>query len=177
MEERVPKGQELLFGKRRDYFYLIEQGFVKYTYAGETGKNFSFFTPAGSFPFLPMYEEDIPTKSKLEALTDVTWWRIDFSFLKQTLLLEDPRNYILLHFAARTRRELYAIAVKDRLNSKERIYFSIISLINMGFRIETNTVELPIFLTYESLAELSNTSKGYASKVLLELRQEKNSYF
>ncbi|EUJ25217.1 hypothetical protein PCORN_18224 [Listeria cornellensis FSL F6-0969] len=120
-----------------------------------------------------MYNEDIPTQSRLEALTDVIWWRIDFSFLKQTLLLEDPRNYILLHYMARTRRELYALAVINRLNSKERIYFSLLSLIDLGFHKDTNVVELPEFLTYERLAELSNTSKGYTSKVLLHLREEK----
>lgn len=173
IEERFPMGQELLFDKRREYIYLIESGYVKYTYEGETQKKFSFFVQSGDLPFLPLFSEEIPTKSRLEALTDVTWWRIDFSFFKQMLLLEDPRNYILLSCLARTRRELYAIAVRDRLNSKERVYFSLLSLIDLGFRKDTNMVELPIFLTYERLAELSNTSKGYTSKVLLNLREEK----
>ncbi|MBC6308680.1 Crp/Fnr family transcriptional regulator [Listeria sp. FSL L7-1582] len=173
IQERFPMGQELMFGKRREHFYLIESGYVKYTYEGQTGKTFSFFVRSGSFPFLPLYEEDIPTKSRLEALTDVVWWKIDFAFFKQTLLLEDPRNYILLSYTARTRKELYGLAVKDRLNSKERIYFSLLSLIDLGFHKDTNVVELPIFLTYERLAELSNTSKGYTSKVLLGLREDK----
>lgn len=173
IEERFPMGQELLFDKRRDHIYLIASGYVKYTYEGETEKKFSFFVQSGDLPFLPLFNEDVPTKSRLEALTDVRWWRIDFAFFKQMLLLEDPRNYILLHYVARTRRELYALAIKDRLNSKERIYFSLLSLIDLGFHKDVNVVELPVFLTYEQLAELSNTSKGYTSKVLLGLREEK----
>ncbi|MBC1473839.1 Crp/Fnr family transcriptional regulator [Listeria grandensis] len=171
IEERISQGTELFFDKRRDYFYLVQSGYVQYRYEGSSGQNFHFLVRPGNFPFLPIYQEDIPHNSRIEALTDVIWWRIDFAFLKKMLQLEDPRNYILMSFMARTRRELYAIAVQDRLSSKKRIYFSLISLIDLGFRKDSNTVELPIFLTYDRLAELSNTSKGYTSKALLELRE------
>ncbi|MBC1984941.1 Crp/Fnr family transcriptional regulator [Listeria booriae] len=173
IEEMVSKGTELIYNRDREYFYLIEQGYVKYEYDGQLGQRFHFLFGPGSFPFLPIYEDDVPNISKVEILADVRWWRVEFSFFKKVMRVEDPRNYILLAYMARTRRELYAITIQDRLNSQDRIYFSLLSLIDLGFRQKNNSVELPIFLTYKRLAEFSNTSKGYTSKVLSELRAKK----
>lgn len=108
----------------------------------------------------------------LIALTDVVWWKIEFHFFKEMMELEDPRNYIMLHQLAETRRRLYVIAVQEKLSSRESIYFSLNTMIDYGLRVSEKAVELPKFLTYQILADNSNTSKSYTSKVLSNLREK-----
>ncbi|STY46331.1 Uncharacterised protein [Listeria booriae] len=83
IEEMVSKGTELIYNRDREYFYLIEQGYVKYEYDGQLGRRFHFLFGPGSFPFLPIYEDDVPNISKIEMLADVRWWRVEFSFLRR----------------------------------------------------------------------------------------------
>lgn len=85
--------------------------------------------------------------------------------------LEDPRNYVMLHQLAETRRKLYFIAIQERLSARDSIYLSLNTMLDFGIRLSTNTMELPRFLTYQELANHANTSKSYASKVLIELRE------
>lgn len=85
---------------------------------------------------------------------------------------EDPQNYLMLHQLAETRKRFYIIAYQEKLTSRESIYYSLNTLIELGLRISEKVVELPGFLTYQILADHANTSKSYTSKVLGYLRQE-----
>ncbi|MBC2156710.1 Crp/Fnr family transcriptional regulator [Listeria innocua] len=172
IQERLPKETVITSDKRRKYIYIIEDGFMKLVFEGTNKHNFSYILQKGAFPHLPVYTEDIPKHMMLIALTGVVWWKIEFQFFKEMMELEDPRNYIMLHQLAETRRRLYIIAVQEKLSSRESIYFSLNTMIDYGLRVSEKAVELPKFLTYQILADNSNTSKSYTSKVLSNLREK-----
>ncbi|EAH0339178.1 Crp/Fnr family transcriptional regulator, partial [Listeria monocytogenes] len=135
-------------------------------------RDFSYILSKGAFPFLPVYIEDIPEHTMMVALTDIVWWKIDIGFFKSMMEIEDPRNYLMLHQLAETRRRFYTIAYQEKLTSRDSIYYSLSTLIEFGLRISEKVVELPEFLTYQILADHANTSKSYTSKVLGHLRED-----
>ncbi|AHI56650.1 Crp/Fnr family transcriptional regulator [Listeria ivanovii] len=171
IQERIEKSDFVIQDKKRKYVYIIVEGFMKLVFEGIHKQNFIFFMKPGSLPFLPVYSEDVPGNTRVVALTEVVWWRVDFHFFKQMMELEDPRNYVMLHQLAETRRKLYFIAIQERLSARDSIYLSLNTMLDFGIRLSTNTMELPRFLTYQELANHANTSKSYASKVLIELRE------
>ncbi|MBC1506916.1 Crp/Fnr family transcriptional regulator [Listeria sp. FSL L7-1509] len=172
IQERLKEGTTITSDNRRKYIYIIVDGFMKFIFEGIDKQNFVFILQHGSFPHLPVYSEDIPKHTKIVALTDVIWWRIDFQFFKKMMELEDPRNYLMLHQLAETRRKLYIIAIQEKLSARDSIYFSLNTMMDFGLQISANVMELPEFLTYQELASHANTSKSYTSKVLMELREE-----
>lgn len=172
IQERLEINTVIKADRERKYVYVIVEGFMKFIFEGIHKQEFIFIIERGSFPVLPIYSEDIPIYSKIIALTDVVWWRIDFQFFKKMMAIEDTRNYVMLHQLAETRRKLYFIAIKEKLSARDSIYFSLNEMMNFGIRISANTMELPKFLTYQELVNFANTSKSYTSKVLAELREE-----
>lgn len=172
IQERIEANDVITTGNERKYVYMIVEGYMKFVFEGVYKQELIFIMEQGSLPVLPVYSEDIPLYSKIVALTDVVWWRIDFQFFKKMMALEDPKNYVMLHQLADTRRKLYFIAIKGKLSARESIYFSLNEMLNFGIRLSANTMELPKFLTYQELASYANTSKSYTSKVLIELREK-----
>lgn len=169
IQERLPQKTIISSTKQRKHIYIIEEGFMKLTFEP---RDFSYILSKGAFPYLPVYTEDIPQHMMMVALTDVVWWKIDIGFFKNMMEFEDPRNYLMLHQLAETRRRFYTIAYQEKLTSRESIYYSLNTLIEFGLRISEKVVELPEFLTYQILADHANTSKSYTSKVLGHLREE-----
>ncbi|EAD3238886.1 Crp/Fnr family transcriptional regulator [Listeria monocytogenes] len=172
IQERLPQKTIITTNKQRKYIYIIEEGFMKLIFDENKLRDFSYILSKGALPFLPIYTEDIPQHIKMVALTDIVWWKIDIGFFKSTMEFEDPQNYLMLHQLAETRRRFYIIAYQEKLTSRESIYYSLNTLIELGLRISEKVVELPGFLTYQILADHANTSKSYTSKVLGYLRQE-----
>ncbi|AIS60534.1 helix-turn-helix domain-containing protein [Listeria ivanovii] len=172
IQERLTSNTTITTGTRRKYIYIIEEGFAKFVFEGLHKQNFVFIMNQGSLVYLPVYSEDIPKHTMVVALTDIIWWRIEFEFFKEMLALEDPRNYIMLHHLADTRRKLYFIAIQEILSARDSIYFSLNTMMQFGLRISANVMELPKFLTYQILSDHANTSKSYTSKVLTELREK-----
>lgn len=172
IQERLPQKTIITSNKQRKYVYIIEEGFMKLLFDDNQPHDFSYILSKGAFPFLPVYTEDIPPHTMMVALTNIVWWKIDFAFFKAMMEVEDPRNYLMLHQLAETRRRFYTIAYQEKLTSRESIYYSLSTLIEFGLRISEKVVELPGFLTYQILADHANTSKSYTSKVLGHLRKE-----
>lgn len=172
IQERVLHKTIFTADKKRKYIYIIEEGYMKLVFEGTNQYNFSYILQKGAFPYLPVYTEDIPKHMMLIALTDVVWWKIEFQFFRKMMQLEDPRNYLMLHHLAETRRRLYLIAVQEKLSSRDSIYFSLNTMLDYGLRVSEKAVELPEFLTYQFLADHSNSSKSYTSKVLSHLREK-----
>ncbi|MBC1998070.1 Crp/Fnr family transcriptional regulator [Listeria marthii] len=169
-QERLPAKTILTVNKQENYVYIIEEGFMKLIYAENYQHAFSYIVSKGTFLHLPIYSADILPFREMTSLTDILWWKIDFLYFKSTLELEDPKNYLMLHQLAETSKRLYQLAFQQKLTSRERIFYSLNTMIDFGLRISEKIVELPPFLTYQILADHANTSKSYASKVLGELR-------
>ncbi|EJZ2752034.1 Crp/Fnr family transcriptional regulator [Listeria monocytogenes] len=172
IQERLPQKTIITSNKQRKHIYIIEEGFMKLIFDDNKPRDFSYILSKGAFPFLPVYTEDIPEHTMMVALTDIVWWKIDISFFKGMMETEDPRNYLMLHQLAETRRRFYTIAYQEKLTSRESIYYSLSTMIEFGLRISEKIVELPEFLTYQILVDHANTSKSYTSKVLGHLREE-----
>ncbi|MBC2159696.1 Crp/Fnr family transcriptional regulator [Listeria booriae] len=172
IEERLAKGEIVTTSRQPKYFYLIEYGHLKYKYTGLLGIDFSYIVQPGDFPLLPITEEDSPLASEFTALTKVTWWKIDFSFFRKLIMQEENGDLILLQHLLNNRTKLFYNVIRDRMDGKGSIYFTLDKLLDMGFRKGVNEVELPEFLTYDLLAELSHTSRAFAAQVLADLRRQ-----
>ncbi|MBA3927681.1 Crp/Fnr family transcriptional regulator [Listeria rustica] len=171
-QHRVKKGTKVVLDKNRKDCYLLEAGFVKYNYIGQSGPGLFFVIPQGRFVSLPFFKDQFIVHGELTALNDLIWWKIDVEYLRKLLLLEDPRNFIVLDYAIQLGYYLYIMTKKYYLSAEHRIYFSLQRCSEVGIRIAENQIELPSFLTYDLLAEFSGTSKGYTSTVLGELRDK-----
>ncbi|MBC2172944.1 Crp/Fnr family transcriptional regulator [Listeria booriae] len=172
IEERLAKGEIVTTARQPKYFYLIEYGYLKYKYTGLLGIDFSYIVQPGDFPLLPITEEDTPIASEFTALTKVTWWKIDFSFFRKLIMQEENGDLILLQHLLNNRTKLFYNVIRDRMDGKGSLYFTLDKLLDMGFRKGVNEVELPEFLTYDLLAELSHTSRAFAAQVLADLRSK-----
>lgn len=172
IEERLAKGEIVTTARHPKYFYLIEYGHLKYKYTGLLGIAFSYIVQPGDFPLLPITEEDTPIASEFTALTKVTWWKIDFAFFRKLIMQEENGDLILLQHLLNNRTKLFYNVIRDRMDAKGSIYFTLDKLLDMGFRKSANEVELPEFLTYDLLAELAYTSRAFAAQVLADLRSQ-----
>ncbi|MBC1502758.1 Crp/Fnr family transcriptional regulator [Listeria booriae] len=168
----MAKGEIVTTARQPKYFYLIEYGHLKYKYTGLLGIDFSYIVQPGDFPLLPITEEDTPIASEFIALTKVTWWKIDFAFFRKLIMQEENGDLILLQHLQNNRTKLFYNVIRDRMDGKGSIYFTLDKLLDMGFRKGVNEVELPEFLTYDLLAELSHTSRAFAAQVLADLRSK-----
>ncbi|WP_077912537.1 Crp/Fnr family transcriptional regulator [Paenilisteria weihenstephanensis] len=154
------------------YSYLVESGYIKYNYTSDGyTKNFHILSPGRLFN-LPILLEEIPKKYTVTALTDVLWWQIDFDYIRKILITEDPKHYIMLNHLLESRYDLFLLTRRHSLSSEDSIYFSLLRCVKAGIRTKPNEAQLPAFLNYEMLAELSYTSKTYTSDVLKRLREE-----
>ncbi|MBC1501978.1 Crp/Fnr family transcriptional regulator [Listeria weihenstephanensis] len=171
-QHRVPKGNVLTIAEDKQFCYLVESGYLQYSYVGEFATGYFFFIKPGRFASLPFLKDQLPAMAKLLAVTDVVWWKIDFEFLRKMLLLEDPKNFVILNHALEAAFNFYMMTKKYLSTSEERIYFCLVRLVDVGINIRENQVELPLFLTYDRLAYLSNASKGYTANILTKLRED-----
>ncbi|EAF9292156.1 Crp/Fnr family transcriptional regulator [Listeria monocytogenes] len=174
-QQRITKGSTFLFDENMNTCYLLESGYVKNNYIsealGSNGPQIAYITSSGNLINLPLLIEERPKKYEIVALTDVIWWKIDFDYIRKILLTEDPKNFIIFHFALETRNQLFTLLKKYSLSKKNSIYYSLLSLVTYGIQIKENQVELPLFITYDILADLSFASKTYTSEVLKDLRK------
>lgn len=171
-QERIKKGTMVeLHHSYNDYFYLVTSGYMKYNNDLNVTNQFQFLISPGDIPLLNPYNEASTNKPACIALTDVVWWKIDFNFFKKVMLVEDPKNLLLIHHMEITRNKLYASYLKSLLSSKQRVLLSILMILDTGFHKGNNMIELPSFLNYAILAEFSSTSKTYTSDILSDLRQ------
>ncbi|MBA3925430.1 Crp/Fnr family transcriptional regulator [Listeria rustica] len=172
-QHRVAKGHVLkLTGDDRQFCYLLENGYLQYNYTGPFAKGYFFFIKPGKFVSLPLFKNQVHAEADVVAVTDVIWWKIDFEFLRKMLLIEDPKNYIVLNYTLEITYNFYMMTKKYLSSSEDRIYFCLARLIDNGIQIKENQVELPLFLTYDRLASISNVSKGYTANILTDLREE-----
>lgn len=171
-QRRIKKGSKFILDEDRKDCYLLESGFVKYNYIGQSGPGYFFVIPPGQLISLPLVKDQFKVHGELTAVTDLIWWKIDVEFIRKMLLLEDPRNFIILNYTIQLAQRFYIMTRKYQLSAENRVYFALLRCSEAGIQIAENQIELPLFLTYDILAEFSATSKGYASTVLGELREK-----
>ncbi|WP_430533893.1 Crp/Fnr family transcriptional regulator [Listeria rocourtiae] len=153
---------------------MIEKGdFSVYYESRLTGKILiSFFRHNDMFNF-PLLKERMNPVLEVVALKDAQVWVIDFNFMKSSVKLEDPRNYLQLNFLATTQTQLGNALIRKSLDSKKRILHALVELTeHMALYNQDKVYELPNFMTYELLAEIAGTSRGYTSRILRELRDD-----
>ncbi|MBA3926272.1 Crp/Fnr family transcriptional regulator [Listeria rustica] len=177
-QERLKKGSVVEFDTSfRGDIYIIESGFIKLNIDRDYVNAFQFILSRSDIPLLRTFTEDSPHQFVCSALTNVIWWKIDYDFYKKIMLIEDPKNMLLIHQLEKKQKELNTNYIKGVLNSRKRILFTISQLMEYGIYPSNNRLELPKFLTYSLLAELSNTSRSYAADILQDLRKRDIFYF
>lgn len=170
-QEKIMKGDIVeLADAYNVYFYIIQSGCMKYNHDLDSTNESQFLISAGDMPLLRPYAQELHHRPVCTALIDTIWWKIDFPFFKKCLLVEDPKNIILVHQLEQTRKKLFGNYLKNLLSSRQRVLFSLAALIDGKVPREPNVIELPDYLNYNILAELSATSKNYTSDILSDLR-------
>ncbi|MBC1316544.1 Crp/Fnr family transcriptional regulator [Listeria booriae] len=172
IEERLKKGDTLTLDTKNEFFYMLESGYLKETYTDILNIQFHLIVKPPHFPIFATTEEEMPESVSLTALTDVRWWKIDFQFFKKVLYAEDPRSYVVLHNLLFVKTRLYELVVKDRMEAADRIYYTLLQLLDISLMAGKNQAEFPRFLDYTLLAELASTSRSYTVTLLGELREK-----
>ncbi|MBC1793506.1 Crp/Fnr family transcriptional regulator [Listeria booriae] len=172
IEERLKKGDTLTLDTKNEFFYMLESGYLKETYTDILNIQFHLIVKPPHFPIFATTEEEMPESVSLTALTDVRWWKIDFQFFKKVLYAEDPRSYVVLHNLLFVKSRLYELVVKDRMEAADRIYYTLLQLLDISLVAGKNRAEFPRFLDYTLLAELASTSRSYTVMLLGELRDK-----
>ncbi|MBC1800284.1 Crp/Fnr family transcriptional regulator [Listeria booriae] len=172
IEERLKKGDTLTLDTKNEFFYMLESGYLKETYTDILNIQFHLIVKPPHFPIFATTEEEMPESVSLTALTDVRWWKIDFQFFKKVLYSEDPRSYVVLHNLLFVKSRLYELVVKDRMEAADRIYYTLLQLLDISLVAGKNRAEFPRFLDYTLLAELASTSRSYTVMLLGELRDK-----
>ncbi|MBC1233577.1 Crp/Fnr family transcriptional regulator [Listeria booriae] len=172
IEERLKKGDTLTLDTKNEFFYMLESGYLKETYTDILNIQFHLIVKPPHFPIFATTEEEMPESISLTALTDVRWWKIDFQFFKKVLYSEDPRSYVVLHNLLFVKTRLYELVVKDRMEAADRIYYTLLQLLDISLVAGKNRAEFPHFLDYTLLAELASTSRSYTVTLLGELRDK-----
>lgn len=172
VEEHLKKGDTLTLDSKNEFFYMLESGYFKETYTDILNIQFHLIVKPPHFPIFATTEEEMPKSVSLTALTDVRWWKIDFQFFKKVLYAEDPRSYVVLHNLLFVKSRLYELVVKDRMEASNRIYYTLLQLLDISLVAGKNRAEFPRFLDYTLLAELASTSRSYTVMLLGELREK-----
>ncbi|MBC1358232.1 Crp/Fnr family transcriptional regulator [Listeria booriae] len=172
VEERFKKGDTITLDSKNEFFYMLESGYLKETYTDILNIQFHLLVKPPHFPIFATTEDEMPQSVSLTALTDVRWWKIDFHFFKKVLYAEDPRSYVVLHNLLFVKSRLYELVVKDRMEAADRIYYTLLQLLDISFATAKNRAEFPRFLDYTLLAELASTSRSYTVTLLGELREK-----
>ncbi|MBA3927920.1 Crp/Fnr family transcriptional regulator [Listeria rustica] len=172
-QRTLKKGETIqLTPLTRGSFYMVEKGsFSVYYESRLTGRMLiSFFQHDDIFNF-PLLKERMHPILDFIALTDAQVWVVDFNFMLSTVKLEDPRNYLQLNFLSTVQIHLGNALIRKSLDSKKRILHALVELSEkMALLSPNQAYELPTFMTYELLAEIAGTSRGYTSRILKELR-------
>ncbi|MBC1501310.1 Crp/Fnr family transcriptional regulator [Listeria weihenstephanensis] len=172
-QHRIAKGHVLhLTGDDRKTCYLVESGYLQYTYKGDFANGYFYFVRPGKFIALPLFKDQVHATADVVARTEVIWWKIDFEFLRQILLLEDPKNYVILNYTLEIAYHFFMMSQKYLSTAQNKIYFCLIRISESSLQFKENQVELPLFITYDQLATISNVSKGYTANIVTELRNE-----
>lgn len=172
-QRKLKKGESIrLTPTTRGSFYMIEKGdFSVYYESRLTGKTLIFFFQPNDVFNFPLLKERMHPVLEVVALKEAQVWIIDFNFMMSTVKLEDPRNYLQLNFLATTQTQLGNALIRKSLDSKKRILHALVELTeHMALYNLDKVYELPNFMTYELLAEMAGTSRGYTSRILRELR-------
>ncbi|MBC2160164.1 Crp/Fnr family transcriptional regulator [Listeria booriae] len=169
-EQRIKKGEVFTHKNISDYLFRIESGVVEFGYLKDREFIFQFFLRAGDILALPEYAEDLPAEGCYVAVNEVTGWVIDMAFVQEVLLEKDPKNQIMMTHFLQTRRKFFRASIRANLEPKQRVYFCLMTLIEMGFRNSKNSVELPGFVTHDVLATMANVSKSLVLSVVRFLR-------
>ncbi|KGL40934.1 hypothetical protein BMT55_13550 [Listeria newyorkensis] len=172
-QRKLNKGEVIrLTPTTRGSFYMIEKGdFSVYYESRLTGKTLIFFFQRNDMFNFPLLKERMHPVLEAVALKEAQVWIIDFNFMMSTVKLEDPRNYLQLNFLATTQMQLGNALIRKSLDSKKRILHALVELTeHMALYNSDKVHELPSFMTYELLAEMAGTSRGYTSRILRELR-------
>ncbi|MBC1937696.1 Crp/Fnr family transcriptional regulator [Listeria grandensis] len=168
IQEKLNQGPLNHFSVVNNIFYLIESGFVIGSRNMGFGEQLPILLQSGDFPYLPSYIEETPQSMECEALTEVTWWRIDTSFFQKIIA-----NDLLTTRLAKSERNIQEHALMDRMHPEQRIYFSLHIMMQLGSEVKANVLKLPVFVDVEKLAAYAVTSIDYTGDILQAL-QEKN---
>lgn len=169
-QHKMVKGFKYSINQNKNNSYLLESGFLSCSFNESFKDGLFFIVKPGKFASISVIQENTPYTANFKALTEVIYWEIDNQFLRKMLLMEDPRNYILLNYLVETRRRMYILARKNFFSSEKRIYFALQRCAEVGIHFQENQIQLPMFITYELLSQLASTSKSYTSRVLYDLR-------
>ncbi|MBA3925699.1 Crp/Fnr family transcriptional regulator [Listeria rustica] len=172
-ERRIKQGEAITQNNMGTNLLAIEEGIIKLGYRKNEDKVvFQYFLHPGDFCILPEYVGDVPADLIYEPVTDVLGWEIDSLFFQMVLSEKDPQNSILIQHFLGTRRRFFRASIRANLTAKQRIYFNLQLLMDMGFHVNSNCIELPDFINYVVLADMSNVSKSLVASVLQILKTE-----
>lgn len=173
-QRTLKKGDSIqLTPHTRGSFYMIEKGnFSVYYESRLTGRTLIFFFQHNDIVNFPLLKEKMHPVLDFIALDEAQVWVIDFNFMLSAVKLEDPRNYLQLNFLSTVQTHLGNALIRKSLDSKKRILHALVELTEQMALFNADQVyELPNFMTYELLAEIAGTSRGYTSRILRELRE------
>ncbi|MBC1285480.1 Crp/Fnr family transcriptional regulator [Listeria booriae] len=170
---KLKKGEKIYLDAHRDHCYLIQSGFIQVSNVIDDKPNFLYISQHGDFPVLPVVSKYIPKEVRLEVLADALVWVIDFQFLKNCLLLEDPKNFVLISQMENVIIDIARVNTLAQISAQQRIQYLLEYLVEnfgivdgQGYRI------LPPFLTYNKLSEFSNLSKSHTIKIVEKLKED-----
>ncbi|WP_430536626.1 hypothetical protein [Listeria rocourtiae] len=151
--------------------YFIESGFIQCLRDIGTDEPLHIIMQPGDFPYLPFNSEDYPEITACEALTDIILWKIDISFFKKMMHLENLDETIFAIHSDKSSKNIEEHFLMDRLHPEERIYFSLLIMMRLGSLGTADTAQLPAFVTYEKIAEYSLTSVDFTAEILNNLQK------
>ncbi len=165
------EGRQIEFDIYTPKLYFIQEGYTKLAIQYGGVPVFIFLSKRGEFPFLRVRKEVMTdTKFTLQALSKCILWEIDREFFYKVIQIEDPRNIILMNYQNRVARTSILQIIMNSLSAHQRIYYMLRFLgEKFGIQQENGEIELPGFLTYEKLGELTAASNSSVSGVLTEL--------
>ncbi|KGL45584.1 hypothetical protein BMT55_12815 [Listeria newyorkensis] len=167
------QGQSIQTKSIGNFAYLVQEGYTELTKEFKGEQVFLVLAKRGEFPIL-IGRTDWQTDSfHIIALTDCILWEIEFDYLKQILLDEDPRNFILLNYVMKVGINSYFQLSMSKLSSQERVYYMLRFIGDkLGVKNRDNEIEMPPFLTYEKLGEFASVSLSHVSNLMKELQQK-----
>lgn len=170
VQEELKKGTTIPASHLSDNLYLIESGFLSCLRDIGTDEPLHIILQAGDFPYLPSDDEEPPEITACEALTDVTWWKINTSFFKKMTHQKDSDNAIFTKHSDKSRKNIEDHFLLDRMHPEERIYFTLLTLMHLGSPVESNVIQLPAFVDHQKIAEYAFTPLDYTSDILNQLQ-------
>lgn len=171
IQEHLQTGSTIPVSHLSQNLYLIESGFLSCLRDIGTDEYLHIILQAGDFPYLLSDDEETPEIMACEALTDVTYWKIDISFFKKMTQQNDSDNAIFTAHSNKSRKNIENHFLLDRMHPEERIYFTLLTLMRLGSPVESNTVQLPAFVNHQKIAEYALTPLDYTTDILNQLQE------